>query len=126
LAVSQRLLNLRGVHKNKNTVVPQLRSSGNNRAKNISISLYPEQLDVLARRSRELSVSKSVLFQLYLDMEQRDGLLFREVKQRLSRRESAPSKPLPTATRAEPAAEHCGDRGRSNDNKTNQQSEQRE
>lgn len=52
-------------------------------AKALSLSLYPDHLCLLRQRERELSVPRSILMQLLLDIELRDGLLRREIIARL-------------------------------------------
>jgi hypothetical protein len=78
----------------KNTVVTHPSSNCGASAKNLSVSLYPHQKEVLAQRSRELNVGRSALLQMLLEIEQREGLLLREVKMRLSGRASAGRRPL--------------------------------
>jgi hypothetical protein len=86
----------RRVRKNKEVVAPQLRSLRKDSARTISISLYPEQHAILAQRSAELNLSMSTVIQLLLELEQRDGLLVREVRQRLSRQIAELDKPSAT------------------------------
>ena len=54
-------------------------------AKALSLSLYPDHLDLLRQRERELRIPRSILMQLLLDLESRHGLLRPEIKARLKR-----------------------------------------
>ena len=54
-------------------------------ARTLSVSLYPSHHELLARRERELNVHRSILLQLLLDVEEREGLLRRELAHRLRR-----------------------------------------
>jgi hypothetical protein len=52
-------------------------------AKALSISFYPQHMDVLARREREFNVHRSILVQLLLEIEAREDLLRRELVSRI-------------------------------------------
>ncbi len=54
-------------------------------ARTLSVSLYPSHRELLARRERELNIHRSILLQLLLDVEEREGLLRREITDRLRR-----------------------------------------
>ena len=69
----------------KETVATQLRSKPRGRAHIISISLYPEHIEMLTRRSWELKLPKSLAIQMLLEVDQRDGNLEKERKLRLTR-----------------------------------------
>jgi hypothetical protein len=53
-------------------------------AKTLGISFYPQHVALLRSRERELNVPKSILLQLLLEIEQRDGLLRRELVARVT------------------------------------------
>ena len=61
-----------------------IRSKTGRLAKTITVSLYPEHLRALHVRASELNISKSILLQLLLEIEQRDGILRRELIARLT------------------------------------------
>jgi hypothetical protein len=54
-------------------------------AKTYTISLLPRQQSVVQRRLKELALGRSVLFQILVDIEEREGSLVKEVKSRLRR-----------------------------------------
>ena len=53
-------------------------------AKTLSFSLFPRHEEILKQRQRELNVPKSLLVQLLLEVESRDGILRRELINRLT------------------------------------------
>lgn len=65
------------------------RSAEGAQSASLSLSIYPEHLRILRARERELNVHRSVLLQLLLEIDERDGLLRREVQQRIERNHSA-------------------------------------
>jgi hypothetical protein len=72
----------------------KLRSQTGRLAKTRTFSLYPEHFGVLKQRGLELNISHSILLQLLLEIEQRDGILRRELIARLT--------PPPQATEGVP------------------------
>lgn len=62
----------------------QRKSTAGPRAIALSVSLYPEHMDILKQRERELNVPKSILLQLLLEIEKRDSLLRPELIARLT------------------------------------------
>ena len=55
----------------------------------LSLSIYPQHLRMLRDRERELNVHRSVLVQLLLEIDQRDGLLRQELVHRLHNHQTA-------------------------------------
>ncbi len=68
----------------KKKVLAQPKCPDGKLAKALSISLYPKHFDVMALREQELNMNRSILIQLLLDIEFRDGLLRQELIRRLS------------------------------------------
>ena len=62
----------------------QRRPAGAGLAKTLGVSFYPEHYDILARRSKELNIPSSILLQLLLEIERREGLLRPELISRFS------------------------------------------
>ena len=62
----------------------QPKSRAGRLAKALTISFYPKHLAVLYQRAKELNVPCSVLLQVLLEMESRDGLLRPEIVARLT------------------------------------------
>jgi hypothetical protein len=62
-----------------------IRSKAGRLAKTITVSFYPEHLRALRVRASELNISKSILLQLLLEIEFRDGVLRRELIARLTK-----------------------------------------
>jgi hypothetical protein len=52
-------------------------------AHSLSFSLYPSHQAILAGREKEFNVQRSILLQILLEIEQREGLLRRELITRL-------------------------------------------
>jgi hypothetical protein len=52
-------------------------------ARALSVSFYPSHRDILRRRERELNVHRSILLQLLLEIEDREGFLRHELIARL-------------------------------------------
>jgi hypothetical protein len=52
-------------------------------ARPLSVSIYPQHLELLAKREQEFNVSRSTLIGLLLDLEMRQGLLRQELVRRL-------------------------------------------
>ena len=74
----------------------RLRKSQNGqRAKAVAISFYPQHLEVLRTRERELNVPRSVIVQLLLELEQKDGLVRRELIARLTGNAAEAKGPTP-------------------------------
>ena len=73
----------------------KLRSQTGRLARTLTISFYPEHLRVLGERSLELNIPRSILLQLLLEIEQRDGILRRELIARLTTPESGSQTPIP-------------------------------
>ena len=65
------------------------RSTQGRQSSCLSVSIYPEHLRILRERERELNVHRSVLLQLLLEIDERDGLLRREVQQRIEQHQQA-------------------------------------
>ena len=68
----------------KKKMFGQPKSDAGRLAKTMSISFYPQHLAVLQSRERELNVPRSILVQLLLELEEREGLLQRELIARLT------------------------------------------
>ena len=68
----------------RKTVHGRPRNAVGTLTKALSISFYPEHLDVLSQRVRELNVPRSVLLQLLLEIEAREDLLRQELIGRLT------------------------------------------
>ena len=51
-------------------------------ARTLTVSLYPRHRDILKRREHELNLHRSVIIQLLLEGEERDGTLRRELIKR--------------------------------------------
>jgi hypothetical protein len=60
------------------------RRAGTEKARPLSVSIYPRHLELLKKREQEFNVSRSTIIGLLLDLETRDGLLRQELV-RLSR-----------------------------------------
>ena len=60
------------------------RSLAGRLANTLGISFYPEHVDVLTQRAKELNCPRSLLLQLLLEIERREHLLRRELIARLS------------------------------------------
>jgi hypothetical protein len=73
------------VIKNDNTRTEEQQQPIVRLAKTYTISLLPRQQSVVERRLKELAVGRSVLFQILVDIEEREGNLVKEVKSRLRR-----------------------------------------
>jgi hypothetical protein len=65
-------------------------------AKQLSVSLYPAHKQTLDQRERELNVGRSILLQMLLEIEQREGLLRRELLNRLRAQNNRNNKPQGT------------------------------
>jgi hypothetical protein len=52
-------------------------------AKALCVSIYPNHTDVIRRREAELDLPKSILIQLLLDVEERDGIIRQEIQRRM-------------------------------------------
>ena len=59
------------------------RRGGPERARPLTVSIYPEHQAILHGRESELNVSRSVLLGLLLEIDQRDGLLRKELVRRI-------------------------------------------
>jgi hypothetical protein len=64
----------------------QTKSAAGRLAKALSISLYPKHVDVLRQREQEFNAPRRILLQLFLEVEQREGILRRELIARLTKR----------------------------------------
>ena len=62
----------------------QRKSTAGPLARALSVSFYPDHMDILKQRERELNVPRSILLQLLLEIEKRDSLLRRELIARLT------------------------------------------
>ena len=71
----------------------QPKSTAGPLAKALAVSLYPEHLDILTQRERELGVARSILLQLLLEIERREALLRRELIARLTHTQPGPMAP---------------------------------
>jgi hypothetical protein len=71
-------------HKPHKKLFSRIRSKTGRLAKTITVSLYPEHLRVLRVRASELNIPGSILLQLLLEIELRDGVLRRELIARLT------------------------------------------
>ncbi len=60
----------------------QPKSAAGRLAKTLTLSFYPKHLAVLYQRAKELNVPCSVLVQVLLEVESRDGLIEREITNR--------------------------------------------
>ena len=69
-------------------------------AKALSLSLYPDHLDLLRQRERELRIPRSILMQLLLDIESSRSLLRPEIKARLKQWASSRNRTNPKRKRA--------------------------
>ncbi len=61
----------------------QPRSRRGQLARSLSVSLYPNHKDILTARARELNCHPSIIMQILLELEERDGLLRPEVIARM-------------------------------------------
>jgi len=52
-------------------------------AKALCVSIYPNHTDVIQRRMVELDLPKSILIQLLLEVEERDGIIRHEIQRRM-------------------------------------------
>ena len=68
----------------KKKIFGQPKSPAGRLAKTVSISFYPKHLAVLLARERELNMSRSVLLQIMMEMEEQKGLLREELIARLT------------------------------------------
>ena len=68
----------------KKKLFGQPRSAAGRLAKALTVSFYPNHMDVLTQRERELNVPRSVLLQLLLEIESRESLLRPELIDRLT------------------------------------------
>jgi len=59
------------------------RRAGTEKARPLTVSIYPQHQAILQVRERELNISRSVLLGLLLEIEQREGLLRPELVRRL-------------------------------------------
>jgi len=59
------------------------RRAGTEKARPLTVSIYPQHQAILQVRERELNISRSVLLGLMLEIEQRDGLLRKELVRRI-------------------------------------------
>ncbi len=73
------------------------RSASGKLAKGLGISLFPQHLDILRERARELNCPESVLLQLLLEKEGRDGLLRRDIIARFKQTVPEALTPTPEA-----------------------------
>ena len=64
---------------NTKSVLHNARSVAGRIASILSFSLYPRHLKLIRLRERELNIGKSYLLQVLLDIEEREGLLRREL-----------------------------------------------
>ena len=71
-------------------------------AQRISVSLYPAHQEILTQREQELNVGRSTLFQLFLEIDERQSILRRELIQRLRRTANK----SPTTGTQDPAHDH--------------------
>jgi hypothetical protein len=59
------------------------RRAGSSRARPLSVSIYPQHERILEQCELEFNVSRSVLLGLWLELEQRDGMIRKEMVRRL-------------------------------------------
>ena len=59
------------------------RRAANGKARPLSVSIYPKHEMILAQREREFNVGRSILIGVLLELEQREGLLRKELVRRL-------------------------------------------
>ena len=59
------------------------RRAGTEKARPLTVSIYPQHQAILQMRERELNIGRSVLVGLLLEIEQRDGLLRPELVRRI-------------------------------------------
>ena len=59
------------------------RSKAGPEARSLTISLYARHCQILAERVRELNVSRSMIVQVLVEVDEREGLLRRELIARL-------------------------------------------
>jgi hypothetical protein len=59
------------------------RRTGSQRARPLSVSIYPQHERILEQCELEFNVSRSVLLGLWLELEQRDGMIRKEMVRRL-------------------------------------------
>jgi hypothetical protein len=59
------------------------RRTGSQRARPLSVSIYPQHERILEQCEIEFNVSRSVLLGLWLELEQRDGMIRKEIVRRL-------------------------------------------
>jgi hypothetical protein len=71
----------------------QARTPQGRAALQLSVSFYPHHREILARREKELNMSRSILLQLLLEIEARDGIARRELLYRLRRSEKPTTTP---------------------------------
>ena len=62
----------------------KIRSQSGRLAKTFTVSFYPDHLRALRARASELNIPCSILLQVLLEIEQRDGIARRELIARLT------------------------------------------
>ena len=77
------------------SVLRKVRAETGRLASALSFSLYPRHLELIRSRERELNIGKSSLLQVLLEVEEREGLLRKELVSRLTNQPFAASTAIP-------------------------------